>query len=117
MYSTIYRIQDDSGVGPYRSERAEDCNEILYAYNEPPRPYDDGIHILSPVSGHYYAFLSMDDLYAWFNPKQIKWLIEMKFYLLVLHVPDSVLKIGDHQVAYLRDAAEILERRELTCAT
>jgi len=120
----FYRIETDSGQGPYRSNRIGNLCSVLEAfcqYDQTPEPRHDGIDAYQ-ISGHRFGFKSLEDLTAWFNPVMLKVLSVWKnddwsmYAVYVYEVDSSRVLFGHHQImADISDLTpeEIIDIRSL----
>ena len=100
MVSNIYRVEDHDGVGPYHSShRTIEIQDMADVHNRSdnwPSPYDD------PEIGdsvNFYeqcGFVSIQQLFNWFTPDDIRMLLRVKF-SVVLYVAVPVQKCSKKQ--------------------
>ena len=122
----IVRLEDPNGVGIFRSSmlyriiwmsgdsdisRELRANEIAYGsrHNNFNPPQDDpGIEKNFKSGKHYCAYKSIDQLYEWIQPKEIKLLIEHAA-IKVMLITVSECYEGNHQIAF--EKKHILEQK------
>lgn len=95
---TIFRVQNELGIGPYRDDRL--CHGLLNHHNENqydfPLPKKDiGRYTLTEEK---CGFLSLADLYKWFSPNEIDELKAEGYE--IAQVQGLVTGIGNKQVLF-----------------
>lgn len=101
----IYRIQRiDTKEGPYRdnSPIPFDCG---MADSQHPMPSTDGIDMYSFINPRF-GFLNCKQLKQWFADT-MKYLCGKGYEIAIYCVPSGVIQIGQHQVAFEKDKAEL----------
>lgn len=116
----VWRIEDAQGRGPFNGA----ISNITYKYQDatginvfrPPPPQRDrdlGDHF---QRNHYCGFKDQQQFHDWFgpNPEHHKILGEAGLGLTIYEVNDSDVKIGDHQVIFVKANATKVDRQLFT---
>lgn len=104
---TVYRVQDDKGIGPYMSElsyQSAKVSEILsdhsYDNGRPnPRhfgePWEDiAGHNQHEVADHIFGFLLKADLEKWFEDC-LDYLLELGFEVVEMQISPDNIRLGN----------------------
>lgn len=95
----IYRIEDDSKIGPYNSENRRSRDIIsMHGNHKQPTPYADKFEKDYQYYNSVCAFKSKKQLLSWFTKKQLQGLFECGFYLLVTMVDRKEVIAGKRQI-------------------
>jgi hypothetical protein len=109
----VYRVETDDGLGPYVDLYLADILPYYSTYDQ-PGPADDGIMGHLWDSEHHFGFRSMEQLTAWFGA-YAEQLHEAGLRVAVYEVDDDRGRVvhGQKQLCFVRDEAQLLERKSL----
>jgi len=118
--TTIYRIEDDLGNGPYRSGHCEGHNRLYDDYRCPP-PFDDpGLkdawYVISDLDQrpHYrFGFASLEALERWFPARERLLLKDVGMKVAEYTVHRSSTHSSHRQAIFNINHATLVRRQEL----
>ena len=101
--TTVFRVEDSEGYGPYQGAQAQKCSwydEMGYCHRSHPMPVEDGIQFdFRRHESCRHGFSSMEKLEAWFGD----WLFEVLasgFRIALYHVEPNDVLHGKKQVVF-----------------
>lgn len=108
MKTTIYRIQDNEGRGPYKPvvtlQWLDADRDDTYENDHPPFFYEFGLGVLALIPNGFYAgcgFSTLDKLYAWFSTTELERLFKMGYCIVSMEV-DQVIRESSKQLLFAR---------------
>lgn len=110
----VYRVEHVSGHGPYQSLQMSDDvffvyekhkREIMDLDGRHPMPYNDGIYY---AGGLHFGFRNRRQLKSWFFAPVRRVFGKVGFVVRLYDVPEDFVKIGEKQVAFNKDKAELI---------
>jgi hypothetical protein len=100
-HTTIYRIEDSDGIGPYTGRKNPIRWQLLDSHcggENWPIPLSDGINgFMSGI--HLCAFDSLEALAEWFGEFVYR-LLEHDYRIVEIDVPNNAIIRGNRQVVY-----------------
>lgn len=103
----VYRVQLESGEGPYASGIAWDLLQPHQRCENHPAPYHDNIG--EGFSGtHRFGFKSLEQLHAWFSSYECDCLRAMGFILATYAVAECHVRFGGKQIAFEYSEAQLV---------
>lgn len=101
--TTVYRVEDAEGLGPYKF-RDDTALETMYSAHADspyhPQPEDDGVNILDIADkSFFYAFTSLDQLAEWFAGYGEE-LAQCGYFISEYAVPSNHTVHGSRQVLF-----------------
>ncbi len=109
--STIYRVENNQGKGPYALYDYEKWTDKNKDHSDRSHPGPDRDSKLkkkweslfwSNQHNYYFGFKSLKDLRAWFSPSERKRLRSRGFFVSKIHIPEEDVIIGSKQVAFYK---------------
>jgi len=107
VLQTVYRIENEDGIGPYAAYGAFWVGGLLqgeYGENFSPQPTpleDAGIERHMIEDNEFCGFASMEQLLQWFPESALEILEDEGFKVVELQV--EVTATGEHQVLFVRE--------------
>lgn len=99
----VWRIEDNSGRGCYTIGTSWTLHNHSRNFNKTPVPHKDGIdYDVLNCSDNNCGFNSINQLYSWFLPDELKKLNDRGFICSVYVVPEDKLWVGKKQVVFSR---------------
>ena len=83
LVETVFRVENEQGVGPYRSDNL--CDGILNHHNgskKHPNPWHDPLIHRYMEKDEFCGFESLDALFEWFSDEEID-ALELQGYYMV----------------------------------
>ena len=112
----VYRIEDDKGIGVYRSEISPewiDSND-----RTKPTPWEDeellkstNIHVDDKyyvIEDYSFGFKSVSQMLKWFKKEQLKTLTELGFNINIYMVDDTKAHSSKHQAMFKKKHAQLV---------
>ena len=96
---TIYRIQSDSGKGPYRGILSDDWQTQDH-WDLPSPLADSGIGHKFIEQEHICGFKSLQQLSKWFTKKEVQNLAKRGFKIYAIKIPSDKCLRGKRQVVF-----------------
>lgn len=108
----VYRVEDESGTGPYNAYKFLSLCKMIDSHNSSPKhpnpfqkgePFEKYLQINYPHTAYVFGFLYLEDLCDWFNG-YFDLLQENGFGISMYHVPSKIL-CGKSQIAFLKEGS------------
>lgn len=105
MTTTIYRVEDRDGNGPFSSKIKEidEMMDLLEKYDDYityPNPFHDPEINRLPKKNEFCGFSSMEQMIYWFEEEDIKKLRDFGFRFIKITIKDSHVTYGSIQTLF-----------------
>jgi hypothetical protein len=107
----VYRIERPNGQGPYMFPGLLDTS--TEDSNRHPMPVDDGLDPDKIERYHYFGFMCLHSLRAWFDRGMREFLFDKNCLVRVYDVADHKVMIGNRQVVFDRDGSNIVKTLDI----
>lgn len=98
--STVYRIEDDEGIGPFGR-----C--FIQSMHAMPLPEDEGISHTLITRERRFAFMRLDLVFKWMNTESLEELVDSGFTLFELQLsPGAIVAQSTTQCIFNCDGIE-----------
>lgn len=105
----VYRVQTESGEGPYISGKAIDLLQPHQRCDDHPAPRNDGVGDYYDFHGtHKFGFKSLEQLHAWFSSYECDVLRSMGFVMATYEVAEMRVRFGGKQIAFEYSEAQLV---------
>lgn len=115
----LYRVETQSGVGPYRREDLSDTRcgvDVPCVADGVPTPYQEGINRMPWGTRTYYGFAFNDQLNRWFAGKWFKRLARLNYGVAEYTISERSVLVTPAQALY-NSKAKSLRRVQWTPLT